>query len=123
MPELAATLTIDGDLPEVTVADGDQLVEWYRAVVRANRWHTCPHCGANSDTRWKLVRHIRVHTGERPFRCGVCSKAFTQKAALKTHQTYVHERKRKPRRPVTRSRVKKRGGGVFKTEPCSTGAT
>eukprot|EP00038_Savillea_parva_P003217 m.122469 g.122469 ORF g.122469 m.122469 type:complete len:569 (-) comp11107_c0_seq2:2048-3754(-) len=49
--------------------------------------HVCPHCHKNLDTKYKLERHVRTHTGEKPFKCEVCHARFNQKSSLKTHST------------------------------------
>jgi uncharacterized Zn-finger protein len=57
------------------------------AVIRARRdtRYACPHCDKNPATKYKLERHLRTHTGEKPFGCEVCLSRFNQKSSLKTH--------------------------------------
>ncbi|GIY34114.1 zinc finger protein 227 [Caerostris extrusa] len=44
--------------------------------------HTCCYCDYKSYIKSDMVKHIRIHTGERPFVCEICGKAFTQKQNL-----------------------------------------
>ncbi|GFS81793.1 hypothetical protein NPIL_199931 [Nephila pilipes] len=47
--------------------------------------HTCNHCSYATYHKGHFNIHMRVHTGERPFKCYMCEKAFTQKIGLRRH--------------------------------------
>ncbi|NXO68868.1 ZBT8B protein, partial [Phainopepla nitens] len=79
---------------------GDIHSDWYgedagEVLVVPIKLHKCPFCPYTAKQKGILKRHIRSHTGERPYPCDTCGKRFTRQEHLRSHALSVH-RSNKP---------------------------
>lgn len=51
----------------------------------------CEYCEKQFSPWYSLKKHLRTHTGERPYRCDVCDARFTQSGGLRNHMLSKHQ--------------------------------
>jgi C2H2-type zinc finger/Zinc finger, C2H2 type len=62
-----------------------QVKQHIRLSHNNERNHACPECPLKFGTPNRLKRHSYTHTGERPFKCELCEKGFSEKYKLQEH--------------------------------------
>lgn len=55
-----------------------------------HRRYVCEYCGKIFTSKPNRERHVRYHTGERPYKCDLCSQSFFRGDDLKYHRTTRH---------------------------------
>ncbi|CAD5125541.1 unnamed protein product [Dimorphilus gyrociliatus] len=85
---------------------------------------TCERRFSRSD---ELTRHIRIHTGQKPFQCKICDRAFSRSDHLTTHiRTHTGEKPftcEECGRKFARSDERKRHTKIHLKQKAKKGAT
>lgn len=78
----------DADSQTVSAEDDDKQQEGGRGKYPdyANRKVICAFCVRRFWSTEDLRRHMRTHSGERPFQCDICMRKFTLKHSMLRHQ-------------------------------------
>lgn len=69
----------------------DRLCDSTLISISGEKPFKCPHCDRAFTQSGNLNNHIRLHTDEKPFKCHFCDKAFVQSGNLSSHIRNNHK--------------------------------
>ena len=85
----------DPELVEMVAASASaDITSVQHLPVKQKRYFKCPQAGCKKHfiSPAHLERHIRSHTGEKPFCCDICKRRFSQNSNMMKHRRTVHRK-------------------------------
>ncbi|KAH8832187.1 hypothetical protein DL96DRAFT_1590177 [Flagelloscypha sp. PMI_526] len=80
--------------------------------------HKCPVCSATFTRPQHVTRHMRSHTGDRPYKCTFCGDQFARSDLLSRHVNKCHAGETLPPAGISGPVSTKRGKGGTVVLPC-----
>lgn len=86
--------TSEQETPNEYFINEHELVNKAKMIINDKVVYFCEQCNKQIITRCGFIRHIRIHSGNRPCACEKCDKSFRVKQDLIRHMRDVHEKRK-----------------------------
>ncbi|GBM83221.1 hypothetical protein AVEN_265610-1 [Araneus ventricosus] len=76
--------------PFAEIDDSKSRALYQTQIIEGHSLHCCTVCQYHSRNIGNMKRHVRTHTGERPFSCPHCGQRFKRKENVQLHILTFH---------------------------------